>query len=418
MNTGENMGKILKDPEYNKIAVRVCVTVFLSIVLVLAVFNLSAILGTVGAFLRGISPILTGFALAYVITPVCRIGERLFSFADRKSSAKRRGPDPSVWLGAVFAYLVLLAFVVLFIVLLVPQIRSSYEDLVGKGDEYLAAVQTKLRELEAAGRLPSGFDQIAGFFDKASLSDLLSGIIGDSFAFLDKVGNLAVEYASKIAVAVFRAALAVVLSFLFVVFRRGIAGAVNRTLSLVLGGKAFGGLYGGARLTDKYFGGFITGKLLDSLIIGILSFFVFAIFRIPYYPLIALVFGITNMIPYFGPLIGILFGAFILIIPSPGKAVLFAVLGLLIQQLDGNVIGPKILGDSMGLNSFWILISITVMGNILGVWGMLLGAPVFAVIGEIIQNQLNKRLIAKRIYPDTLEPMGPAEPETEKEETP
>ncbi|MBQ7170731.1 MAG: AI-2E family transporter [Clostridia bacterium] len=412
------MGKILKDPEYNKIAVRVCVTVFLSIVLVLAVFNLSDILGTVGAFLRGISPILTGFALAYVLTPVCRIGERLFAFADRKTSERRRGPAPSVWLGAVFAYLVLLAFVVLFIVLLVPQIRSSYEDLVGKGDEYLAAVQTKLRELEAAGRLPSGFDQIAAFFDKASLSDLVSGVIGDSFAFLDKVGNLAVEYASKIAVAVFRAALAVALSFLFVVFRRRIAEALNRTLSLLLGGKVFNGVYGVARLTDKYFGGFITGKLLDSLIIGILSFIVFAIFRIPYYPLIALVMGITNMIPYFGPLIGIVFGAFILIIPSPGKAVLFAVLGLLIQQLDGNVIGPKILGDSMGLNSFWILISITVMGNILGVWGMLLGAPIFAVVGEIIQNQLNKRLIAKRIYPDTLKPMGPAEPETEREETP
>ncbi|MBQ4297049.1 MAG: AI-2E family transporter, partial [Clostridia bacterium] len=123
-------------------------------------------------------------------------------------------------------------------------------------------------------------------------------------------------------------------------------------------------------------------------------------------------------IPYFGPLFGILFGVFILIIPSPGKALLFAVLGFLIQQLDGNILGPKILGDSMGLNSFWILISITVMGNIFGIWGMLLGAPIFAVAGEIIHNDLNKRLIAKRIYPDTLTPMGPPDTGAESEETP
>lgn len=412
------MGKFLKDPEYNKIAVRVCVTVFISILIILTVFNVSALLRVLGAFLRGISPILAGFVIAYVITPACRLGERCFAFADKKTADKRRGVPPSVWLGTLAAYLLLVAFIVLFIILLVPQIKASYEDLTGKGGDYLAAVQAKLKELESAGRLPSGFDRIAAFFDKASLSDLISGIVGDSFAFLDKVGNLAVEYASKIAVAVFRATLACVISFLFAVFRRQIAGAIRRVLTLLLPQKPLNGLYGFAKLTDKYFGGFVTGKLLDSLIIGILSFIVLAIFKIPYYPLIALVMGITNMIPYFGPLFGILFGVFILIIPSPGKALLFAVLGFLIQQLDGNILGPKILGDSMGLNSFWILISITVMGNIFGIWGMLLGAPIFAVAGEIIHNDLNKRLIAKRIYPDTLTPMGPPDTGAESEETP
>jgi predicted PurR-regulated permease PerM len=142
---------------------------------------------------------------------------------------------------------------------------------------------------------------------------------------------------------------------------------------------------------------FIFGKALDSLIIGVTCGLCCGLMKIPYTPLIAFVIGITNMIPIFGPFIGAVPCVFILLIISPTKALEFIIFILILQQVDGNILGPYILGDSLGLPPVWVMFAIIVGGALWGVLGMFLGVPLFSVIYVLIKELINKRLSEKRI---------------------
>ena len=137
---------------------------------------------------------------------------------------------------------------------------------------------------------------------------------------------------------------------------------------------------------------FFEGELCDSLSIGIICFIFMALFRMEYSLLVAVIIGLTNIIPFFGPFIGAVPSIFILLIISPLQALIFAVFILILQQVDGNIIGPRIIGDSVGLSSLWIMFAIIVGGAYFGVAGMILGVPVFSVIYTLLRDFVNKRL--------------------------
>ena len=145
----------------------------------------------------------------------------------------------------------------------------------------------------------------------------------------------------------------------------------------------------------------MTGKILDSLIIGILTFIVLKIVKMPYVTLVSFIVGITNIIPFFGPFIGAVPSFFIILFVSPVKAIWFLVIILIIQQIDGNIIGPKILGDSLGISAFWILFSLLVAGKIFGFIGMVIGVPLFVFIYSIIKDIVEYRLDKKGLPKDT-----------------
>jgi len=132
--------------------------------------------------------------------------------------------------------------------------------------------------------------------------------------------------------------------------------------------------------------GFFTGKIIDSAIIGLLTFVCMTVFRMSYAPLISIIVGVTNIIPVFGPFIGAVPGIIILLFLEPVQALWFALLILFIQQLDGNVIGPKILGDSIGIDALWVLFSIVVCGDLFGLVGMVVGVPLFATIMSLVKE--------------------------------
>ena len=148
----------------------------------------------------------------------------------------------------------------------------------------------------------------------------------------------------------------------------------------------------GFRRVDYIFSGFVLGKLLDSLIIGILCFIGCSILNMPYTPLISVVVGVTNVIPFFGPFLGAIPSALLILLVSPLQCLYFVLFILLLQQLDGNVIGPKILGGSTGISSLWVIIAILVGGGFGGVLGMFLGVPIFACVQELVKYLLNRRL--------------------------
>lgn len=155
------------------------------------------------------------------------------------------------------------------------------------------------------------------------------------------------------------------------------------------------------RFAHSVFGGFITGKLLDSLIIGIMCFFALQFLDMPYVLLISVIIGVTNVIPFFGPFIGAVPSAFLILMISPVKCLYFLIFILILQQFDGNILGPKILGDSTGLPSFWVLFSILLFGGLLGFVGMIIGVPAFAVIYRLTSIYVSNNLKKKELSPRT-----------------
>ena len=155
------------------------------------------------------------------------------------------------------------------------------------------------------------------------------------------------------------------------------------------------------RFIHRVFGGFITGKLLDSLIIGLITFVSMSILQLPYVLLISVIIGVTNIIPFFGPFIGAIPSTILIFLVSPLQAVYFVIFIFILQQFDGNILGPKILGDSTGLASFWVMFAILLFGGLFGFAGMVVGVPLFAVIYSTISGLVNRSLRNKHISTDT-----------------
>ena len=155
------------------------------------------------------------------------------------------------------------------------------------------------------------------------------------------------------------------------------------------------------RKTNTIFGGFIIGKIIDSAIIGVLCFIGVSVLKMPYALLVSVFVGVTNVIPYFGPFIGAIPCAILILIVDPLKGLYFIIFIFLLQQLDGNLIGPTILGDSTGLSAFWVLFSILVFGGLFGVVGMIVGVPTFAVFYYVMNLFLRHKLEKKNLPIDT-----------------
>ena len=146
---------------------------------------------------------------------------------------------------------------------------------------------------------------------------------------------------------------------------------------------------------NKIFGDFLSGKILDSMIVAVLTFVILMLVKMPYAMLVSFIIGMTNIIPFFGPFIGAVPSFFIILFISPQKAILFIIIIIVIQQIDGNIIGPKILGDSLGISPFWILFSLLIFGKLLGFIGLVIGVPLFVLAYSIIKDLVESRLEKK-----------------------
>lgn len=155
------------------------------------------------------------------------------------------------------------------------------------------------------------------------------------------------------------------------------------------------------RFIHRVFGGFIIGKLLDSLIIGILCFLCLSLMKMPYTLLISVIVGVTNVIPFFGPFIGAVPSSILILMVNPLQCLYFLIFILLLQQFDGNILGPKILGDSTGLSSFWVLFSILLFGGLMGFAGMIIAVPTFAIFYRLISEQVTASLKKKNLRTET-----------------
>lgn len=352
-----------------------------------------------------IAPLAVGAALAYLCAPILHFYEsKLFRGIRRKGV--RRG------LALTLTMISILAAMALIIMMIIPQLIDSIRTLILNYEDYLddllKTVQGFLDSVTAD--LPVEVN----LSSKEHLISLINGVFGSVEEFYDRVilpamggsdiGDLAWSAVGGMFTFLKNFFLGLFMAIYILASKEKRVGQINKLRRATLKPETDRKLSSFVALVDRSFGGFIYGKLIDSLIIGILTFGLMTVLEVsPYNLLIATFVGLTNIIPVFGPFIGAIPSFLIVLISNPSKAFLFLILILVIQQLDGNVIGPKILGDNVGVSSLTVLIAITLCGSLWGVIGMLIGVPLFAVVIELVRRWLEQKLVRKGAPTDTME---------------
>jgi predicted PurR-regulated permease PerM len=297
-----------------------------------------------------------------------------------------------------FTYLLVFTVVGLFLALVVPQIIAS---LVGIG----ANVPSYLKSLQSLYYRASNSMSEAQVLQDSQVSAILETAMGYLLTafetLLERLGEwltgdlleMVVGFVARLTSGILDGVLGVIISIYFLADREKLMAQTRKVFEAVLKGRTTQLLREILADTHRVFSGFIIGKIIDSIIIGLLCFIFMSILRLPYPMLISVIVGVTNVIPYFGPFIGAIPGFLLTFISSPdkgpGQSLIFLIFILLLQQFDGNILGPKILGDTTGLSGFWVLVSIMLFSGLLGVWGMFLGVPLFAVIYNLFKRVIH-----------------------------
>lgn len=381
--------------QHTTLLIYTCVTILAAMLILLITIFPGRLAGFIGGLLSAISPVFIGFATAYLLYPICMFFDRkVLKFMDKSKPRPR--------LRRIFALLLtallIAALLTLFVSMIVPQIKSSYIDLESKFDGYLAAASQWIDNMFSNFSMGNtdGQNPLAGLLSIDAIFDQFGKLIDSSFDLIGDFMNTAVAYSSKFFTTISKVVVSILFAAYFLIEKEMIFDKINGFARTFLSEHTNRFLRKWIAFTDNSFGGFISGKILDAIIITILNFIVFGLCDIPYYPLIALITGVTDIIPYFGPFIGAVPCAFIILIAEPIKVIWFIALTLVIQQLDGNIIGPKILGEKVGIDSLLIIVAITVTGGLWGLFGMFVGVPIFAVLYQIVKEFIEYRLIRKR----------------------
>lgn len=348
--------------------------------------NWNSIAGLFSTINKGLAPFVWGFVIAFICVPLRRIIEtKWLAHTNLKPHTKRV-------IGVVGTMAAFAVVLISFFAILTPQLLSSIETLVSSLDTYLDQFEAFLQGL--AQNNASLLDIVQKALDAVTrmLQNMLNGTEG--------ILNMILNYSVSVVTNVLNFFIGVIIAIYLLLDSERWKRQLKQVLYAALSKEAAGGIVYFLRLCQRMLNNFIFGKALDSLIIGVVCGIVCAIMRLPYTPLIAFIIGITNMIPVFGPFIGAIPCIFILLMINPVQALEFTVFILVLQQVDGNILGPRILGDQMGLPALWVMFAILLGGQLWGVVGMFLGVPVFSVFYVLIRDYVKRRLREKRLRID------------------
>ena len=349
--------------------------------------RVSGILSSVSDILR---PFIIAAIFAYIVNGPMMFFERQFG---RLTDKKKPRPVLKRVLAIIAAWVASLAVLVLFFVIIVPDVKISITTLINNLPGYFESLKAFIAALAEKYQLDISY--LNSFMNFQVTADGIMEII-DKYSDalipqLANIANISVQIGSFIADVV----IAIIISVYLLFSKETLIAQLKKALYALFNRKLADVSVRVARETHRTFSGFISGKLLDSLIIGILCFIGMSILKFEYALLISFIVGVTNIIPFFGPMFGAVPSVLLLLMIDPWHALWFAVFIFALQQLDGNVIGPKILGDSTGLPALWVMFAILVGGALWGVAGMFVGVPLFAVIyrfsKEILENLLKKK---------------------------
>ena len=347
-----------------------------------------------------LTPFYLGIIMAYLLCPVYNATVKgLYGFIKDKMKTPYKALKLSRVVGTVVAVLVIMVLVVGLILMIIPNLYESVSTLVP--------------------RLPLYFNSTINMIESHLNSDneVSNYIMGN----LDNLSSKAMEWvqnklvpASEVIIArvssgvvatiggILDCVIALIICVYILNSKELFTAQGKKLIRAVFSPEHAESIFELGRLSNNTFGGFINGKIIDSIIIGIICFICMTILNLPMAMLISVIVGVTNIIPFFGPFIGAIPSAFLLLLMNPLACLKFIILVFVLQQVDGNIIGPKILGKATKLSSFWVMFAIIVGGGLFGFLGMILGVPVFAVMYTYIARAINRLLKKKKIDSDTL----------------
>lgn len=380
---------------FTKSTISNIITVCTAVLLYLAISNFTVVKAVVLKVYGVLSPFVVAFVIAFLLhTPMDWIERTYF----KKFKAKRA-------ISIFVTYIIVTLLLTALVVAAAPQVADSVVSIGNNIPKYIQSITAFLENLTTQYHWDPAFMASVTETMNTALKDLsafLLSLVPQLLNFSVSIGNFAIDMFMALIASIYMLATKERLTF-----------QMKKLLYAFCKQKKADRIIEIGQLTNEMFSKFINGKALDSLIIGILCFIGMVFIYSPYAILIAIIVGVTNMIPFFGPFIGAIPSAMILLMVSPFDALIFCAFVLALQQFDGNILGPKILGDSTGLAPIWVLVSITIGGGLMGFVGMIIGVPTFAVFYSLLSENMDKRLAKKKIKADrdtmTLTPEGDKE---------
>ncbi len=366
---------------------------FLILMAIFVILHLESLGNWIGMMSHIFRPVLIGLILAYLCNPLFRLFERKW-FVNVSPSKLRRV------IALLFTYAIVFLIFFTLIMLIVPQLVSSILDFFNSDETYLYDALQNINGILAW--INQNFSVSVPFLEyeeiKESISNLLKGLDIQKFidalltysnitAFIEMLGNV-IFLITDILFGLFISCYLLYskekrYAQIMRLRRACFSDSVNKRITSI------------CTVADRSFGGFLRGKLLDSTMVGVLVYIIITIMQVPYSVLIAVIIGITDIVPVIGPFVGVIPTAIIILLTDPIKVIPFLLCILIVQQIDGNIIAPKILGENTGVSSLCVMIAITLMGSIWGLAGMVLGVPLFATILELTDRYLEARLRKK-----------------------
>ncbi len=382
--------KIQWNQKYNTIAMYAFIVLSSAILFFVIISGLSAFTKAFGNYVSVLYPFFYGFIIAYLLNFLYIFLEKLFKKAKilQTQSKIRR------FLNILLSYVIGTAFVTIFIGFILPQLIISITGLIGELPKYIRGTS----------------DYISKILETYILDPRIVEFLNDRWAILgDQITKIASDLLPAAftlirttAMSIWNVVLGVIISIYFLTDKEKLLATSKKTIYGLFGKKIADRLVTLITRTQRIFSQFLVGKVLDSLIIGAITFVVLSLMNMPYVVLITFIITVTNIVPFFGPFIGAIPSVIIILFVSPLKALWFLIFIIILQQVDGNYIGPKILGDSMGISSFWILFSILVSGKILGFAGLIVGVPLFVLVYSIVKEYLEEKLRNKGLPEQTI----------------
>jgi len=337
-------------------------------------------------FLSILYPFILGFVIAYLVN-------FLVVFFENKFFKKVKRPRHRRVYAMLLGYFLALVLFFLFLFMITPQLVESLMSFFNQIPSYLDNLSALVSSLSLRfGIQESVYRVIADYIDQLEekVPEIISLIVPYTLDFTAKLSGFILNFF-----------IAIIVSIYFIATKEKFMAQIKKTLFALMKKEKAERLLGIIHFSNQTFGGFVSGKLLDSLIVGIICFVVLSLFDYPYVLLVSVIIGVTNIIPFFGPIIGAFPAFFIILFADPTRALWFPLFILILQQLDGNIIGPKILGESTGLSAIWVVFAIIICGKLFGFVGMVLGVPMVAILYSLFKESVENRLRNKNLSANT-----------------
>lgn len=388
--------------KYIKWGLTALVVLILAICFVCLIFKGDRIWSGFSVILQVTMPIIDGLIIAFIATPILNwIEEKLLRPLCRKCGvdASKRKVKKRIRAGAVLlTFLFIILIIYGFFSIVIPQLITSIQSIIARFPTYINNL------IDLTEKLLADNPDLEKYIE-----DMLETYSEDLNAFLDNnilpTLNTLIRSASVGMIGVLKSlynfVIGLIISLYILAGKETFASQAKKICYALFERRKANQIIRAFRFTNKTFIGFLGGKIVDSAIIGVLCFIGTSILKMPYPVLVSVIVGVTNIIPFFGPYIGAIPSALLILMTDPGKCIPFIIFILALQQLDGNVIGPKILGESTGLSGFWVIFSITLFGGLWGIVGMVVGVPLFAVLYAGVDYMVNKFLKKKELSTNT-----------------